>query len=62
MSSQPAVIRDNLSKQEREAIKKLQKRVDIVIKPADKGSGTVIMDYKWYVDGCLRADLHGTTL
>ena len=54
MSSQPAVIRDNLSKQEREAIKKLQKRVDIVIKPADKGSGTVIMDYKRYVDECLR--------
>ena len=54
MSSQPAVIRDNLSKQEREAIKKLQKRIDIVIKPADKGSGTVIMDYNWYVDECLR--------
>ena len=43
MSSQPAVIRDNQSKQERVAIKKLQKRVDIVIKPADNGSGTVIM-------------------
>ena len=47
MSSQPAVIRDNLSKQERVAIKKLQKRVDIVVKPADKGSGTVIMDCNW---------------
>ena len=54
MSSQPAVIRDNLSRQEREAIKKLQKRVDIVIKPVDKGSGTVIMDYNWYLDECLR--------
>ena len=54
MSSQPAGIRDNLSRQEREAIKKLQKRIDIVIKPADKGSGTVIMDYNWYVDECLR--------
>lgn len=54
MSSQPAVIRDNLSKQERESIKKLQKCVDIVIKPADKGSGTVIMDCNWYVDECLR--------
>ena len=42
MCSQPAVIRDNLPKQERVAIKKLQKRVDIVIKPADKGSRTVI--------------------
>ena len=50
MSSQPAVIRDNLSKQEREAIKKLQKQVDIIIKPADKGSRTVIMDYNCYVD------------
>ena len=54
MSSQPAVIRDNLSRQEREAIKKLQKRVDVVIKPVDKGSGTVIMDYNWYLDECLR--------
>ena len=54
MSSQSAVIRDNLSKQERVANKKLQKRVDIVIKPVDKGSGTVIMDYNWYLDECLR--------
>ena len=54
MSSQSAVIRDNLSKQERVANKKLQKRVDIVIKPADNGSGTVIMGYNWYVDECLR--------
>ena len=42
MSSQPAVIRDNLSKQEHVAIKKLQKHVDIVIKPADKESGTAM--------------------
>ena len=54
MSSQPAVIRDNISKEERKAIKKLQKRVDIVIKPAEKGSGTVILDYHWYVEECLR--------
>ena len=26
----------------------LKKRTDIIIKPADKGSGTVIMDHSWY--------------
>ena len=34
---------------------------DIVIKPADKGSGTVIMDYKWYVNECLRHAVLTTT-
>ena len=54
MYSKPAIVRDNLTKQERKAIKQLQKSVDIVIKPADKGSGAVIMDYNWYVNECLR--------
>ena len=40
--------------EERKALTKLRKRSDIVIKPADKGSGTVIMDYSWYVDECRR--------
>ena len=48
MFSKPTRICDNLPKPERRAIKQLQKRVDIVIKPADKGSGTVIMDRDWY--------------
>ena len=40
--------------EELKALTKLRKRSDIVIKPADKGSGTVIMDYSWYVDECHR--------
>ena len=54
MFSKPARIRDNLTKLERKAIKQQRNRTDIVIKPADKGSGTVIMDYNWYVNECLR--------
>ena len=52
MTSKPATIRNNLSKQERKALTKLRKRTDIVIKPADKGSGTVVMDRSWYVNEC----------
>ena len=54
MTSQPTRIRDNLTKHERKALKQLQKRTDIVVKPADKGSGTVVLDYNWYVNECLR--------
>ena len=54
MFSKPTRISDNLPKPERRAIKQLQKRVDIVIKPAHKGSGTVIMDRDWYNNECLR--------
>ena len=54
MTSKPATIHNNLSMEERKALTKLRKRSDIVIKPADKGSGTVIMDYSWYVDECRR--------
>ena len=25
---------------------------DIIIKPADKGSGTVVMDKTWYINEC----------
>ena len=54
MTSQPTRIHDNLTKHERKALKQLQKRTDIVVKPADKGSGTVVLDYNWYVNECLR--------
>ena len=54
MSAKPTRIHDNLTKQERKAIKQLQRRMDIVIKPADKGSGTVVMDRTWYVNECMR--------
>ena len=54
MTSKPATIHNNLSKQERKALTKLRKRTDIVIKPADKGSGTVVMDSSWYINECHR--------
>ena len=47
-------ITDNLTQHERQALRNLKKRQDIIIKPADKGSGTVVMDRTWYVDECNR--------
>ena len=32
----------------------LSRRTDIVIKSADKGSGTVVMDRDWHINECLR--------
>ena len=46
----PAPVRDNLTTRERHALKRLSRRNDIVIKSADKGSGTVVMDRNWYID------------
>ena len=54
MSCKPRPIRNNLSRKERKALTTLRKRTDIDIKPADKGSGTVIMDHSWYVNECDR--------
>ena len=42
-------IADNLTKDERTALKRLSHRTDIVIKQADKGSGTVVMDRDKYI-------------
>ena len=50
----PKRIRDNHTTSERQAIRQLKQRQDIVIKLADKGSGTVIMDKTWYIDECNR--------
>ena len=50
----PAPVRVNLTTRERHALKRLSRRNDIVIKSADKGSGTVVMDRNWYIDECLR--------
>ena len=36
----PKTIHDNLTATERQAIRQLKQRQDIIIKPADKGSGT----------------------
>jgi len=40
---------DNLSREEREALTQLQRCTDIVIKPADKGSATVVMSREAYI-------------
>ena len=42
--------RDNLTKSEREALLNLQKRNDIIITKADKGSAVVILDINNYID------------
>ena len=45
-------VRDNLTKSERTALRTLQRRIaqnEIVIKPADKGSATVVMSFDDYV-------------
>ena len=39
---------ENLTKRQRFALKKLQKRKDIIIKPADKGAGIVILSPQQY--------------
>ena len=44
--------RDNLIRSERKALHSLRKRIaenEIVIKPADKGSATVVMSFEYYV-------------
>ena len=38
----------------RQVVCQLKKRQDIIIKPADKGSGTVVMEKTWYIDECNR--------
>ena len=57
-SSQPnstlSKIADNISKSEREAFQTLINRTDIVIKPADKGKGTVILNTDDYKKECYR--------
>ena len=52
ISSKPSKIEDYFSKEECTALTNLRKSSDIVNKPADKDSGTVIMDYSWYINEC----------
>ena len=54
LNTKPLKIADNLTKQEREALKNLTERNDIVIKPSDKGKATVIMDTEKYKAECYR--------
>ncbi len=42
--------KDNLTPDEREALKKLRNRTDLIIKPADKGSATVVMSKEAYLE------------
>ena len=44
----PIPNHDNIKPSERSALHSLQKREDIIIKPADKGSAVVVMDREHY--------------
>ena len=44
-----SILHDNLTKQERIALKNLQERSDIIITKADKGGAVVIWDVKDYI-------------
>ena len=39
-----------MTKDEGQALRNLKKRQGIIIKPAEKGSGTVVLDKSWYLD------------
>ena len=54
MTAKPTRIRDNLTRRERQSLKKLRQRTHIVIKPADKGSATVVMNRQNYLVECYR--------
>ena len=46
-------LKDNLSKDERKALKELQSDTSIVILPADKGRSTVILNREDYLEKCM---------
>jgi len=46
--------KDNLSPEERQALNSLRRNTSIVIKPADKGGATVILDRSSYIQEALR--------
>ena len=46
--------RDNLNKRERVALKRLSNNKDIIIKPADKGGATVILNTGDYITEAMR--------
>ncbi len=48
-ASPKAPVSQNLTKEERQALKELKGRRDIIIKPADKGSAVVIMNVNDYL-------------
>ena len=54
LNIKPGPVRDNPNAHEQHPCKLLSRCSDIVIKSADKGSGTVVMNRDWYVNECLR--------
>ena len=46
----PAPVRYNLTTRERDALKRLSRGTDIIIKSADKGSAVVVMESNWYIN------------
>ena len=54
LNTSPRPVHDNLTPRERNALNELNRRTDIVIKRADKGSGTVVLRRDWYINECLR--------
>ena len=55
-----AIPRDNLTKEERRALRNLQNREDIIIPKADKGGAVVIWDTKDYITEAERQLNDGT--
>ena len=48
---------DNLTQAERSALRDIQERDDIIIKPADKGSAVVVMDKTTYIQEAERLSI-----
>ena len=42
-------LKDNLPSEEKKALKSLRQRIDIIIKPADKGSAVVVLNREDYI-------------
>ncbi|XP_072041826.1 uncharacterized protein [Amphiura filiformis] len=53
-ANSPHRTHDNLPREERQALKSLRTRTDIIIKPADKGSAVVVMDRQKYIDETMK--------
>ena len=47
-------IKDNINKEERLALKQLMSRRDVILKPANKGGATVVLDVEKYHDEAMR--------
>jgi hypothetical protein len=48
-SPRSSTFKNNLSKKQRYALRRLKNRHDIILKPADKGSGVVILNHEQYL-------------